>query len=161
MIKGRAPTTLSALSITLARGQQGKGLSNLLIQGMKAAAARAGLDAVIAPVRPALKSRYPLTPIARYLAWTQDDGSPFDPWVRTHWRLGARILRLAPESMVIPGTVAQWESWTGMRFPESGVYVVPDALEPITIDREADLGRYVEPNVWMPAPDRAGGDDGR
>jgi hypothetical protein len=27
--------------------------------------------------------------------------------------------------------------------------VVPDALVPVEIDRERDLGRYVEPNVWL------------
>ncbi len=36
-----------------------------------------------------------------------------------------------------------------MAFPESGGYVVPGALELVSIDREADLGTYVEPNVWM------------
>jgi hypothetical protein len=51
--------------------------------------------------------------------------------------------------MRVPGTVAQWEEWSGMAFPESGTYVVPDALVPVEIDREADLGVYVEPNVWM------------
>ncbi len=36
-----------------------------------------------------------------------------------------------------------------MRFPDSGPYVIAGALEPIMIDREADVGTYVEPNVWM------------
>ena len=35
------------------------------------------------------------------------------------------------------------------RPPESGRYVVPGALEPIEVDRERDVGLYVEPNVWM------------
>ena len=51
--------------------------------------------------------------------------------------------------MTITGTVSDWESWTGMVFPESGDYVVPQALGPVTIDRENDTGRYVEPNVWI------------
>ena len=51
--------------------------------------------------------------------------------------------------MRIPGRVADWESWTGMGFPESGAYVVPGALVPVEIDRERDEGVYVEPNVWM------------
>jgi len=45
--------------------------------------------------------------------------------------------------------VSDWENWTGMRFPESGDYVVPEALVPVRIDREVDTGLYVEPNVWM------------
>jgi len=45
--------------------------------------------------------------------------------------------------------VAEWEGWTGMAFPETGDYVVEGALVPARIDRERDLGLYVEPNVWM------------
>ena len=51
--------------------------------------------------------------------------------------------------MRIAGTVAQWEEWTELAFPESGSYVVPGALVPVEIDREQDEGLYVEPNVWM------------
>jgi hypothetical protein len=51
--------------------------------------------------------------------------------------------------MTITGPVAAWEGWTDMRFPDSGPYIVPGALTPVTIDREADKGIYVEPNVWM------------
>jgi hypothetical protein len=36
-----------------------------------------------------------------------------------------------------------------MAFPETGSYVVPAALELVTIDRQHDVGRYVEPNVRM------------
>lgn len=51
--------------------------------------------------------------------------------------------------MVVPGTVADWEEWAEMTFPETGTYVVPGALVPIKIDVEQDHGVYVEPNVWM------------
>jgi hypothetical protein len=51
--------------------------------------------------------------------------------------------------MVIPGSIPQWEEWTGMCFPESGPYVVPGALRPVDMDLEANRGVYVEPNVWM------------
>ncbi|MGB7807014.1 MAG: hypothetical protein WBM72_15585 [Actinomycetota bacterium] len=54
--------------------------------------------------------------------------------------------------MVVTGTVAEWEEWTQMALPESGVYVVSGALVPIEIDRERDEGVYVEPNVWMVHP---------
>jgi hypothetical protein len=66
-----------------------------------------------------------------------------------HERLGAELLRVAPASMTVEGPVGEWEEWTAMAFPESGDYVVPGALVPVTIDRDRDLGRYVEPNVWM------------
>src|SRR5919201_2010086 len=108
-----------------------------------------GLRALIAPVRPANKSAYPLAPIDRYARWTNEDGLPLDPWIRVHVRLGAEILGMASRALVIVGTVADWERWTDMRFPDSGSYVVPGALQPVVIDRQADEGRYEDPNVWM------------
>ncbi len=90
-----------------------------------------------------------VTSIERYALWRRADRAPFDPWLRVHWRLGAEFLKVAPEAAVITGAVAEWEEWTGMRFPESGEYVVPGALQPSTINREQDVGRYEDPNVWM------------
>ncbi len=51
--------------------------------------------------------------------------------------------------MVITGAVADWEGWTGMVFPETDRYVVPDSLGLVEIDREQDRGTYVEENLWM------------
>lgn len=145
----RRPTTLSALLAVVSPQARGQGLSGEVVTGMKTIAGRQELRELIAPVRPTLKHRYPLVPMSRYVRWTRADGAPFDPWLRVHWRLGASVLRLAPRSMVITGTVAEWEAWTEMEFPTSGAYVVPGALVPVTIDRRRGLGRYVEPNVWM------------
>jgi len=148
----RTPTTLCALSITVAKAYQGKGVSTQAIQVMKTLAAQQGYNALIAPVRPAHKQHYPLIPMKNYMGWTREDGAPFDPWLRTHWRLGAKMLKVAAHSMVIPGSVAQWEKWTGMKFPESGDYIIPGALNPAYAYLEADLISYVEPNVWMHHP---------
>jgi len=108
--------------------------------------------ALIAYGRPTLKERYPLVPIDRYAAWTREDGLPFDPWIRVHVRLGGRIFRAAPRSMTMTGSVADWESWAGMAFPESGEYVVPRAASLVHIDREAAIGTYDDPNVWVVHP---------
>jgi hypothetical protein len=141
--------TLCAIVAVLDRSVQGQGLSGLVIDAMRAAAAAGGLDCLIAPVRPTLKDWYPLTPIESYARWRRDDGRAFDPSIRVHERLGGRILGIADCSMTVEGGVAEWESWTGMAFPESGAYVLPQALVPIEIDRASGRGRYVEPNVWM------------
>jgi hypothetical protein len=77
------------------------------------------------------------------------DGLHIDPWIRTHQRLSASILASAPRSMIITGTLAEWEAWTGMAFPESGPYVVPDALDLVDIDQEQNRGTYEETNLWM------------
>jgi GNAT superfamily N-acetyltransferase len=140
---------LCALLIAVAETEQGRGLSRAALEGMIGIARAKGFPTLIAPVRPSWKERYPLTPIDRYAGWTRGDGLPFDPWMRVHARLGAGILRPEPESLRITGTVAEWESWTDMAFPESGEYVFPRGLAPVTIDRDADRGAYWEPNVWM------------
>lgn len=146
---GRAPNLMTAIEATVVPAHRGSGLSKRVIGEMRSLAAARGFTALVAPVRPSSKSRYPLTPIERYVEWNSEDGLPFDPWLRTHARLGAKRVKIAHESMTIPGTVKEWEEWTGLRFPDSGEYVVPGALVPVRIDREQDRGVYVEPNVWM------------
>lgn len=146
---GIKPDTLSAIQAVAAPKYVGKGVSQQIIRAMKKVAQREGLKALVAPVRPNLKHRYPLTPMENYIQWKHTDGSLFDPWLRTHARLGAKIMRVCPQSMTITGTIGEWESWTEMRFPESGTYIIPGALSPVMFDLERDEGRYIEPNVWM------------
>lgn len=146
---GIVPNAMSALAAVIDPEYQGKGLSAEVLKAMQRTGAEQGFHSLIAPVRPTLKPLYPLTPIERYARWTRSDGTAFDPWVRVHARLGAEIIAMAPGSMYIPGTVTEWEDWAGMLFPESGEYVVPGALCPVSIDREANLGVYIEPNIWM------------
>ena len=146
---GRPMNALGAMQIAMRGDLRGAGLSGTMVGAMRAAAKAAGYGAVIACVRPTWKDRYPLAPIESYARWTRDDGLPFDPWIRLHARLGGRIVRAAPESMMVRGSVADWESWTGMAFPESGRYVVPRATQPVIIDRERDEGVYFDQNVWM------------
>ncbi len=147
--QGILPTVLCGLSIVITPSHQGQGLSEMLVNELKALAALDGLDQVLIPVRPSLKSRYPLIPMQEYLKWQNNDGLPFDSWLRIHYRLGAQILSLAPRSMIVAGTISQWEQWTGMRFPASGQYLIEGALEPLMIDCENNTGRYEETNVWV------------
>lgn len=147
--RGETPTAVSALSITIPHANRGQGISRQMVTAMRDIARSHGFSDLVAPVRPNEKHFYPLTPIERYAVWTNADGSPFDAWMRVHWRLGAQVVRPCPQSMLIESSVADWEDWTKMRFPDSGDYIVPGALVPVRIDRAADVGRYVEPNVWM------------
>jgi hypothetical protein len=143
---------LCALAVEIPQEHQARRLSPTMLQAMRAIARRHGLGDLIAPLRPNWKERYPITPIEEYARWTRSDGLPFDPWMRVHVRLGARMLKAEPESLLITGTVEEWETWTGMAFPASGEYVFPQGLAPVTIDRDADVGRCWEPNVWMLHP---------
>jgi hypothetical protein len=140
---------LCALVIMVPRAQQGRGLSGRALQAMAELGRRHGLGALIAPVRPSSKERYPLVPIERYAGWRRPDGLLFDPWMRVHERFGATVLKPEPRSLRITGTVFEWEQWTGLRFPESGDYWFPGGLTTVAIDTARDRGGYWEPNVWM------------
>jgi hypothetical protein len=141
--------TLCVMAAAVRQGRQGGGLAGKALTALRERAAAAGLRRVIAPVRPTLKSRYPLTPMKKFARWDRSDGLHLDPWIRAHQRLGASILGPAAHSMIISGTVAEWEDWAKMSFPETGQYIVPDALDPVDIDRERDCGTYSETNLWM------------
>jgi GNAT superfamily N-acetyltransferase len=138
---------VSLLAISVKPEARGKGLPALLIAEVQRIAREAGHESVIAPVRPTLKDRYPLIPIERYVLWRRDDGSHFDPWIRAHERLGGVIVGPCRDSMLIRAPVADWQEWTGLQFPEDGVYIVPGMLAPLEVHE--GVGTHVEPNVWM------------
>lgn len=141
--------TVSALAVVVAKEYQGQGLSTMVLRKMTAIAEHYDCTALIVPVRPTWKSRYPLIRFERYCAWTREDGAPFDPWIRVHWQLGAEKLRISQKTLTVTGTIAQWEEWTGIQFPDSGEYVVPGALQPVKMDRERNLGVYEDAYLWM------------
>lgn len=146
---GATPTAASALMIVVSPGSLGQGISARAIGAMAEIVGRHGLAELVAPVRATDKHRYPLIPMQRYIRWRRDDGWPFDPWIRVHERVGGEIVGCAPAAMRVSGSVAEWERWTGIAMPESGAYVVPDALVPVDIDRERDVGEYIEPACWV------------
>jgi GNAT superfamily N-acetyltransferase len=144
------PTTLSAVVAALLPEYRGRGISPVLLRRMTTLATAHGFDSMIAPVRPTWKERYPLIAIESYAKWRREDGFHYDPWIRTHERVGADVLDPAPRSMTITGSRAKWEEWTELQFPEDGEYVVPGALA--TVRFEGGVGTYIEPNVWMRHP---------
>ncbi len=150
--RGATATAACALSITIAPEAAGRGLAVDLVHALKDTAARAGVRALITPVRPALKERYPLIAMSDYVTWRTPDGRAFDPWLRLHLRAGATRLTVADPSMTITGTVAEWTGWTGLAFPGSGSFIVPGGLAPLVVDLDAGTGRYQEANVWVAHP---------
>ena len=87
--------------------------------------------------------------MADYVSWSRDDGLSIDPGSAHMQRMGATILEPAPNSMVVSGSVAEWERWADMPFPATGAYVVPDALNLVEVDREQDTAIYREDNLWV------------
>jgi len=135
--------------VIVSAGWPDDGLSELMLLEIKRLAREQGMTSVIVPVRPAHKTRYPLVPFSEYVTWRRVDGSPFDPSIRLHWKARAAVLRTAPRTMTVNGTVNDWENWTDMRFAESGEYIVDGALRPLLIDLANDYGWYEDPSLWM------------
>jgi hypothetical protein len=147
--QGTQPTIQSAIQINIHPDYRSQRLSSRMVQAMRAISQSKGFKYLVAPVRPNEKSKYPLISIDDYLKWTNEKGLPFDAWLRVHVRAGARIIKPCHQAMTIPGSRAEWEEWTGIKFPQSGSYVVTGALNPIEINLEKDEGVYIEPNVWL------------
>ena len=90
------PTALCAIVAGVVPEYRGRGIAEAILRRMGSVASALRLDALIAPVRPTWKERYPLTPMERYMLWRREDGLPYDPWLRTHERLGAEMLDICP-----------------------------------------------------------------
>jgi GNAT superfamily N-acetyltransferase len=146
--RGEAPTVASALEIAIDQDHLGKGLSYRMLDALRNAVRKQGLDTLYAPVRPNGKQD-PSLPMATYVERRREDGLPVDPWLRVHVKAGATIVKVAPASMVIPGSLQQWREWTGLPFDTEGDVHVPGALAPVHCYPAHDQAVYVEPNVWV------------
>src|SRR5437660_885167 len=148
-IAGRRPTAVSALEIMVASRLQQRGLSRLMLAAMRDNARRLGFADLYAPLRPIEKTREPLTPFADYVARRRPDGLPHDSWLRTHIRAGAEIVRIAPRSMTVARTLAEWRQWTGLARDRSREAILPGELCPRHGTLAQDHAVYVEPNIWL------------
>lgn len=143
----RAAVSLIEARITPSR--RGQGLSQQLLAAARSRFAAVGTRDLVGPVRPTGKASEPATPAVEYAGRIRSDGLPVDPWLRVHARLGGRMVRVAPLSMTIPGTLAQWRDWTGLPFNTDGAVQVAGGLSPVHVDVAQDHAVYVEANVWV------------
>lgn len=146
---GRVPNAFGFMAAAVAMDHDRRGLAAQVLYALIERASSSGIDLVVAPIRPTWKHKYPHFPMAEYAEWKREDGLSIDPWIRTHQRMGASIVKPARNSMVVSASVADWEGWAGMPFPVSGTYVVPDALSLLEVDREHDVATYREENLWV------------
>ena len=112
---GEQPDAISAIEIAIRPDHQNQGLSAQMLVAMRDNAARHGFPELVAPVRPSHKPDVH-TRMEDYAFQVRDDGLPVDPWLRVHVRAGGVIDKVAPRSMVIPGTLEEWREWTGLPF---------------------------------------------
>ena len=181
------PNALSALSISVQKDRRKTGLAEIFIRKLKQTAIDENLQALVVPLRPTQKPSHPLIEMAEYIKWT--DSAPdctglnlgpsqkplgsfqglqptqplhFDPWLRKHLRLGGRIVKVAPNSMMVRGTPEEWNRWTGIDFDLQTLeqnsacldsnyvnVVIPGGLVPVRYNKKEKIGVYVEPNVWV------------
>lgn len=145
----RASNCLAALEISVDVASRGQGLSGRALAAVVELARANGLSEVVCPVRPTEKSNSPRMGLADYVALTRDDGLPVDPWLRVHVRAGGEIVGIAPLSMVMVGTLAQWRTWTVADLDRDGEIEIPGALAPLIVNQRQNVAVYIEPNVWM------------
>ena len=143
------PNMQAAIMVAIAAEYRRQGLSKRVLQSLQSISETNGFKHLVVPVRPNQKSQYPLISMDDYLKWKTQDGLPFDAWLRVHVRAGGRITKVCHASKTILGARDEWETWTDLRFPQSGSYVVPGALNPLEMNVEKDEGIYIEPNVWI------------
>jgi GNAT superfamily N-acetyltransferase len=147
--QGIQPNIHCAIQIVVRPDYRSQGLSMPMVQAVRAVTRSKRLKSLIIPIRPSEKHKYQLISLDDYISWKTEEGLPFDPWLRVHVRAGARIVKICHQSKTIRGTPAQWEQWTGMKFPQSGRYIIYGALNPIEVNLEQEQGIYIEPNVWI------------
>jgi GNAT superfamily N-acetyltransferase len=147
--KDKPATMLGALAVSVPPVHRSKGYARVMIRALLDLAERKTLRGVVVPVRPTAKALHPWVPIADYLTWTDEDGRPYDPWLRSHMSAGGKVVRPCERSMVVKEDVAFWENWSKRSFETSGLHTLEGALAPIEIDLEQRMGTYEEPNVWV------------
>ena len=76
---GDKPDCLCVMAAAVRDDRRNQGLAGRVLTALRDRAAAAGLERVVAPVRPGLKARYPLTPMADFATWARDDGLPPRP----------------------------------------------------------------------------------
>jgi GNAT superfamily N-acetyltransferase len=116
----RSGMALCALGVTVLPAFQKHGCGRRLLIAMKERAQAEGYRALISPMRPTHKHLRPELSMEEYIGLKDEQGRVTDPWLRTHLSLGAKVLKVCPESMRIEGSVEEWEAWAGVKFEQGG-----------------------------------------
>jgi hypothetical protein len=101
--------TLTPVAALVDESCRGHNLSAEILKQIKSLAIRNGFENLIVPVRPTWKALYPLQSIESYAGWRREDGLFYDPWLRTHQRLKAKVLKCVDSTLKIEGSIEEWE----------------------------------------------------
>ena len=147
--RSTSPNAACMLAISVPELHRSRGLARRLIHAVRERVEQAGLTALVAPVRPSMKSRHPDVSIDDYTGWRDDGGRHYDSWMRSHESCGGTLVGACHRSMVVDEPLGFWEAWLGHRFDRAGSHIIPGALAPIEVDLDRGRARYEEPNVWF------------
>lgn len=142
------PNYLGGLQVIVRSKYQKLGYSQQILQHAKALFKCSNLLNLVIPIRPTKKHEYPKMSMAAYLQ-LKENNTMYDPWIRTHVRGGAKIIKVCEQSMTMTGDIGFWESILDTKIEVSGKYPLTGALSLISIDLEHNLGQYIEPNIWI------------
>ncbi len=124
-----------ALGVSIDPTARGRGHSKRLL-----AEAKARFGAFVVPVRPTAK------PVGQamedYLTQTTIEGLSVDPWLRTHQRIGGRVMGVSARAMQMKAPWRQWEQWLGASPSKHNSLVG-------TLTQQGEMGLYSEANVWV------------
>jgi hypothetical protein len=146
---GAKPNILAAVFVGVRDEYKKHGLSRSILLSFQPTARAHGFKELVIPVRPNEKPNYPLANMDDYITWKNEADLPFDLWLRIQQRAGGKVIKVCHRSKTVRGSCLEWEQWTGMKFPQTGRYIIPGALNPIEIDKQKEEGLYIEPNVWI------------
>lgn len=147
--RGIEPNMLCAVSITVDSKSRGRNLSSIMAESLVDLAKDCGFKNLVVPIRPPEKANYINMDMMEYAQKLQLDGRPFDYWIRLHHKLGARIVKVCYNSMVMSHDIETWEKVTGLKFTETKNYIIPNALAPLEVKYEENIAIMREPNIWM------------
>ena len=109
-----------------------------------------GFEQLIVPVRPNKKWQWPHLSMETYLKKKRPDQLYDDPWLRTHQKIGGRVLSICSQSMQFAASRVQWEEWLTQPLPKEGSLEIANMLFPLQL--KDNMGYYNEANVWVLHP---------
>ncbi|RPB22801.1 hypothetical protein L211DRAFT_869001 [Terfezia boudieri ATCC MYA-4762] len=134
-----------------------------MLKGLKRIAENQGFEALVVPVRPTRKGAggNVWVDMDRYIRCRRGEDPPtkilsggenkqqeeelemmdqkdlYDPWLRKHIEMGAKMVKVCWESAIIESAVEDWEKWTGVSFKVPSV----NPYRCIKRGKEMDMGQ--------------------
>lgn len=142
------PNYLGGLQVIVRQKYQKLGYSKQILNYGKQVFKSAKLQKLLIPIRPTKKHGFPKMNMQDYMN-LREENEIYDPWIRTHVKGGAEIIKVCENSMSIRGDIKFWERILNTKLVQSGEHHLSGALSPITIDLKNNRGEYIEPNVWI------------